>query len=85
MFVAGDLVNVPGRASEWFDDTRGSAFFPVLQGNSGCNGTVQSNDHAMFSVFDTGPGQVVSYSFDLRTPDVAPVVLDRFNLGRPRR
>ena len=29
---AGDLVNIPDRASEWFDDTRGSAFFPVLQG-----------------------------------------------------
>jgi len=35
VFVAGDLVNVPDRASEWFDDTRGSAFFPVLQGNGG--------------------------------------------------
>lgn len=30
--LAGDLVNIPDRASEWFDDTRGSAFFPVLQG-----------------------------------------------------
>jgi len=35
VFVAGDLVNVPDRASEWFDDTRGSAFFAVLQGNGG--------------------------------------------------
>lgn len=35
VFVAGDLVNIPDRASEWFDDTRGSAFFPVLQGNGG--------------------------------------------------
>lgn len=33
VFFAGDLVNIPDRASEWFDDTRGSAFFPVLQGN----------------------------------------------------
>lgn len=29
---AGDLANVPDRASEWFDDDRGCAFFPVLQG-----------------------------------------------------
>lgn len=31
---AGDLVNVPDRASEWFDDTRGRAFFPCLQGRA---------------------------------------------------
>ncbi len=35
VFLAGDLVNVPDRASEWFDDTRGSAFFPCLQGRGG--------------------------------------------------
>lgn len=32
IFLAGDLVNIPDRASEWFDDTRGGAFFPCLQG-----------------------------------------------------
>lgn len=32
IFLAGDLVNIPDRASEWFDDQRGNAFFPVLQG-----------------------------------------------------
>ena len=32
VFFAGDLVNIPDRASEWFDDDRGSAFFPCLQG-----------------------------------------------------
>ncbi len=35
VFLAGDLVNIPDRASEWFDDTRGSGFFPALQGNGG--------------------------------------------------
>lgn len=34
VFVAGDLVNVADRASEWFDDSRGGAFFPCLQGNA---------------------------------------------------
>lgn len=34
VFLAGDLVNIPDRASEWFDDTRGGAFFPALQGNA---------------------------------------------------
>ena len=34
VFLAGDLVNVPDRASEWFDDNRGGAFFPALQGKA---------------------------------------------------
>ena len=34
VFFAGDLVNVPDRASEWFDDAGGFAFFPSLQGNA---------------------------------------------------
>lgn len=34
VFFAGDLVNIPDRASEWFDDNRGGAFFPCLQGNA---------------------------------------------------
>lgn len=32
VFMAGDLINIPDRASEWFDDNRGRAFFPSLQG-----------------------------------------------------
>ena len=34
VFLAGDLVNIPDRASEWFDDSRGNAFFPNLQGRA---------------------------------------------------
>jgi hypothetical protein len=34
VFHAGDLVNTPDRASEWFDDLRGGAFFPCLQGHA---------------------------------------------------
>ncbi|MBW4522378.1 MAG: metallophosphoesterase [Scytolyngbya sp. HA4215-MV1] len=34
VFFAGDLVNVADRASEWFDDSRGGAFFPALQGRA---------------------------------------------------
>ena len=34
VFLAGDLVNIPDRASEWFDDNRGGAFFPALQGHA---------------------------------------------------
>ncbi len=34
VFMAGDLINIPDRASEWFDDNRGGAFFPALQGKA---------------------------------------------------
>nr|WP_202803735.1 metallophosphoesterase family protein [Spirulina subsalsa] len=34
VFLAGDLTNIPDRASEWFDDQRGGAFFPCLQGRA---------------------------------------------------
>ncbi|WP_041244506.1 metallophosphoesterase family protein [Gloeobacter kilaueensis] len=34
VFFAGDLVNVPDRVSEWFDDNRGNAFFACLQGRA---------------------------------------------------
>ena len=34
VFFVGDLVNVPDRASEWFDTERGNAFFPSLQGRA---------------------------------------------------
>ncbi|MEC4804863.1 MAG: metallophosphoesterase family protein [Jaaginema sp. PMC 1079.18] len=34
VFIAGDLINIPDRASEWFDDNRGCAFFPCLQGRA---------------------------------------------------
>ena len=34
VWFAGDLVNIPDRASEWFDDNRGNAFFPGLQGRA---------------------------------------------------
>lgn len=49
------------------------------------NGTplpfVQSNDHVVFSVLNTGTGKVTSWIYDVRTPTMEPVVLDRFMLG----
>ena len=32
VFMAGDLINIADRASEWFDENRGRGFFPCLQG-----------------------------------------------------
>ncbi|BAZ41114.1 metallophosphoesterase [Calothrix sp. NIES-4101] len=34
VWFAGDLVNISDRGSEWFDDNRGNAFFPCLQGKA---------------------------------------------------
>ncbi|MBD2727511.1 metallophosphoesterase [Nostoc sp. FACHB-892] len=34
VWFAGDLVNVSDRASEWFDDNKGGALFPGLQGRA---------------------------------------------------
>lgn len=34
VFMAGDLVDFPDQASQWFDDNRGLAFFPSLQGRA---------------------------------------------------
>jgi hypothetical protein len=34
VWFAGDLVNISDRASEWFDDIHGGAFFPCLQGRA---------------------------------------------------
>ncbi|MBR8838614.1 MAG: metallophosphoesterase [Stigonema ocellatum SAG 48.90 = DSM 106950] len=42
VFMAGDLVNVGDSASEWFDDNRGNAFFPCMQGRG--NYELQSKD-----------------------------------------
>lgn len=38
VFVAGDLVNVPDRASEWFDSANQKAYFPGLQGTAAFKG-----------------------------------------------
>ncbi|MEM9213096.1 MAG: metallophosphoesterase [Cyanobacteria bacterium P01_F01_bin.150] len=48
VLMAGDLVNISDRASEWFDDSRGKAFFPALQGRAGPK-IEQDEDSATFA------------------------------------
>lgn len=43
---------------------------------------VQSNDIAVFSVLDTTEGEVISYAYDVRTPGIAPWMIDEFAVGR---
>ncbi|MEM9772590.1 MAG: metallophosphoesterase [Cyanobacteria bacterium P01_D01_bin.73] len=42
VFYAGDVVNVPDRASEWFDDRRGRSFFPCFQGRAITAGSAEN-------------------------------------------
>ncbi|MDO8188954.1 Ig-like domain repeat protein [Conexibacter sp. JD483] len=56
---------------------------PMLAANGEPMPFVQSNDHNVFTVLDTGANEVVSYIYDVRTPEIAPKILDRFSLGRP--
>lgn len=53
VFLAGDLVNIPDRASEWFDDQRGNAFFPCLQGRA--NYELVPAEGATATVYRGGP------------------------------
>jgi hypothetical protein len=45
VFLAGDLINIADRASEWFDRDAGNAFFQTLQGRG--NYTLEKDDIAI--------------------------------------
>lgn len=40
------------------------------------------NEISMFAILDTATGAVSSYRYDIRTPNIAPVPMDRFKVGR---
>ena len=56
VWFAGDLVNIPDRASEWFDDNRGNGFFPCLQGRA-----KYVMEHEGVKTTYTG-GQIIQYA-----------------------
>ncbi len=56
VWFAGDLVNVSDRASEWFDDSRGGALFPALQGRA----NYQMTHNGVTSVY-TG-GEIIQHA-----------------------
>ncbi|GAB1538718.1 metallophosphoesterase [Scytonema sp. NUACC21] len=56
VWFAGDLANIPDRASEWFDDNRGGAFFPCLQGHA-----KYQMDNSGERVFYTG-GEIIQHA-----------------------
>jgi hypothetical protein len=56
VFAAGDLINIPDRASEWFDDNRGGAFFPSLQGRAN-----RQLDQGDLKISSNG-GEIIQYA-----------------------
>ena len=54
VFFAGDLVDTPDRASEWFDDARGLAFFPTLQGRADFALTTGEEENATSVTYQGG-------------------------------
>lgn len=56
VLFAGDLINIPDRASEWFDDNRGGALFPGLQGRA-----KYAIDHNGVKTFYSG-GQIIQHA-----------------------
>jgi hypothetical protein len=82
VFFAGDLQNIPDRASEWFDDNRGFAFFPGLQGNAEhtLNRTIEEDGVTINTTRTYYGGQII------QNAPLFPVignheVMGRYNLG----
>jgi hypothetical protein len=78
VFFSGDLVNIPDRASEWFDDNRGFAFFPGLQGNANVTltRTQQREDVTFTSTRTYTGGEIIQHA------PLFPVVGNHEVMGR---
>jgi hypothetical protein len=57
IFLAGDAVNISDRASEWFDDNRGGAFFPSLQGRANYDLGIMDNGKTTYK-----GGKLIQYA-----------------------
>jgi hypothetical protein len=84
VFLAGDLVNIPDRASEWFDDNRGRAFFPSLQGRASnvLERTLEENGVTTLTTTTYIGGAIIQHA------PLFPVVgnhevMGRYNPGEP--
>ena len=64
VFLSGDLVNVPDRASEWFDDNRGLGFFPALQGRTSyaLTRTMESEGRSVSSTVTYQGGEIIQHA-----------------------
>ena len=79
VFLSGDLINIPDRASEWFDDNRGFAFFPSLQGKADYTLEHETDDGVVSATYRGG--ELIQHA------PLFPVVgnhevMGRYNLGQ---
>ena len=87
VFFPGDLVNVPDRASEWFDDRRGGAFFPALQGR----GNYELERNGIKTVYKGG--EIIQHTplftaignHEVMGRRSAPTLKEEFNSPTPRQ
>lgn len=86
VFLAGDLVNIPDRASEWFDDARGGAFFPGLQGRA--NRMVEKNGVATTyrggEILQHAPLYAAVGNHEVMGRTAGPTLGEQFNTPVPR-
>lgn len=82
VFLAGDLVNIPDRASEWFDDNRGRAFFPALQGRA--NQTIGETQYAGGKVIQYAPLFPAIGNHEVMGRFTTQSLGDQFNDPHPR-
>jgi hypothetical protein len=82
VFLAGDLQNIPDRASEWFDDNRGRAFFPALQGttSTALERTFVGENYTAVSTTNYTGGAIIQYA-PLFPATGNHEVMGRFNPG----
>lgn len=82
VFLSGDLQNIPDRASEWFDDNRGRAFFPGLQGRAAATVEKTLEEDGIRSVTTTTytGGPIIQYA-PLFPATGNHEVMGRFNRG----
>ncbi|MGJ3238037.1 MAG: metallophosphoesterase [Anaerolineae bacterium] len=82
VFYPGDLQNIPDRASEWFDDNRGWAFFPGLQGNGGYTlETTRTEGEVTYNTTRTYYGGEIIQNAPLFTSVGNHEVMGRLNTG----
>lgn len=80
VLCAGDLVNVPDRASEWFDHAGGCAFFPAMQGRASV--TVAGREWRGAPILQQAPLYPAAGNHEV-TGDTGATLWERFERVRP--
>ncbi len=82
VMVAGDLVNVPDRASEWFDDASGLAFFAGLTGRG--HQTIAGRTYVGAPLLQHAPLYPAIGNHEVMGRTRAATLAEQFNDPQPR-